>query len=175
MRVVITGGPGAGKTALLQELERRGFAIVEDTPRAIIRSRRVAGLSARPSPLEFGEQWLRRDIELYGQNIGAAPTFFERGIVDALALIADAAPERRAELQALAKDYPYHPVVFVLPPWEEIYVTDAERDHSFAHAVRVSESIVTWYQSCGYQVDPVPKLTVAGRCDHVLSALASTR
>ena len=164
MRVVITGGPGGGKTALLQELERRGFATVEDTPRAIIRSRRAAGLSARPSPLEFGEQWLRRDIELYEQNAGEGPTFFERGVLDALAMVAGAAPERVTELRARASDYPYHHVVFVLPPWEEIYATDDERDHSFAHAVRVSESIVTWYQSCGYEVAPVPRLTVAGRC-----------
>jgi len=171
MRVVITGGPGGGKTALLQELERRGFVTVEDTPRAIIRSRRAAALSARPSPLEFGEQWLRRDIELYERNAGEKPTFFERGVLDALAMVADAAPERETELRARARDYPYHPVVFVLPPWEEIYATDDERDHSFAHAVRVSESIVTWYQSCGYEVAPVPRLTVAGRCDHVLSAL----
>ena len=171
MRVVITGGPGAGKTTLLRELERRGFATVEDTPRAIIRSRRALGLSPRPSPLEFAEQVLRRDVELYEQNPGQALTFFDRGVPDALAMVADAAPERRAELVALAADYPYHPVVFVLPPWEEIYITDDERDHTFAHAVRVYESLVAWYQLCGHHVAPVPKLPVAERCDYVLSAL----
>ena len=171
MRVVITGGPGAGKTTLLRELERRGFATVEDTPRAIIRSRRALGLSPRPSPLEFAEQVLRRDVELYEQNPGQALTFFDRGVPDALAMVADAAPERRAELVALAADYPYHPVVFVLPPWEEIYITDDERDHTFAHAVRVHESLVAWYQLCGYHVASVPKLPVAERCDYVVSAL----
>jgi len=173
MLVVITGGPGAGKTTLLRELERRGFATVEDTPRAIIRSRRALGLSPRPSPLEFAEQVLRRDVELYEQNTGQARTFFDRGVPDALAMVADAAPERRAELVALAADYPYHPVVFVLPPWEEIYITDDERDHTFAHAVRVHESLVAWYQLCGYHVASVPKLPVAERCDYVLSALSA--
>jgi len=173
MRVVITGGPGAGKTTLLRELERRGFATVEDTPRAIIRSRRALGLSPRPSPLEFAEQVLRRDVELYEQNPGQALTFFDRGVLDALAMVADAAPERRAELVALAADYPYHPVVVVLPPWEEIYITDDERDHTFAHAVRVHESLVAWYQLCGYHVASVPKLPVAERCDYVLSALSA--
>ena len=171
MRVVITGGPGAGKTTLLRELERRGFSIVDDTPRAIIRSRRALGLSPRPSPLEFAEQVLRRDVELYEQNPGQALTFFDRGVPDALAMVADSAPERRAELVALAADYPYHPVVFVLPPWEEIYITDDERDHTFAHAVRVYESLVAWYQTCGYHVASVPKLPVAERCDYVVSAL----
>ena len=114
---------------------------------------------------------LRRDVELYEQNPGQALTFFDRGVPDALAMVADAAPERRAELVALAADYPYQPVVFVLPPWEEIYITDDERDHTFAHAVRVYESLVAWYQLCGYDVAPVPKLPVAERCDRVLSAV----
>jgi len=171
MRVVITGGPGAGKTTLLRECGRRGFATVEDTPRSIIRSRRARGLSPRPSPLAFAEQVLRRDIELYGRNAGPALTFFDRGVLDALAMVAEAAPERRTDLVALATDYPYHPVVFVLPPWEEIYATDDERDHTFTHAVHVYESLVVWYQACGYNVAPVPKLPVAERCNHVLSAL----
>ena len=171
MRIVVTGGPGAGKTTLLGELERRGFTTIEDTPRAVIRSRRALGLSPRPSPLEFAEQVLRRDVELYEQHTGEALTFFDRGVLDALAMVVEAAPERRAELVALAAVYPYHPVVFVLPPWEEIYVNDDERDHEFAHAVRVCEALVAWYQSCGYHVAVVPKLPVAGRCDYVLSAL----
>ncbi len=171
MRVVITGGPGAGKTTLLREFSSRGFATVEDTPRAIIRSRRALGLCPRPSPLEFAEQVLRRDVELYELNTGEKPTFFDRGVIDALAMVADAAPERRAELVALTTGYPYHRVVFVLPPWEEIYVHDDERDHTFTHAVRVYESLVAWYRLCGYRVAPVPKLPVAERCNYVLSAL----
>jgi len=171
MRVIITGGPGAGKTTLLRELGTRGFATVDDTPRAIIRSRRALGLSPRPSPLEFAEQVLRRDVELYEQNAGEARAFFDRGVLDALAMIVDAAPERRADAVARAADYPYHPLVFVLPPWEEIYVTDEERDHPFTHAVRVCESLVGWYQLCGYEVAQVPKLPAAERCNYVLSAL----
>ena len=38
-RIVITGGPGAGKTALLLALQARGHTIVGDSPRAIIQDR----------------------------------------------------------------------------------------------------------------------------------------
>jgi predicted ATPase len=174
MRVVITGGPGAGKTTLLSELARRGFATAGDTPRAIIRSRRARGLSPRPEPLAFAEEVLRRDVESYGLNSGPALIFFDRGVIDALAMVAHAVPERRAEAVALAARYPYHRVAFFLPPWEEIYVHDDERDHTFAHAVGVYESLVAWYEDCGYEVVAVPKLSVAERCDHVLSALAAS-
>jgi predicted ATPase len=63
-----------------------------------------------------------------------------------------------------------HPVVFVLPPWDEIYISDDERDHTFVH-VRVYERLVAWYQLCGYRVAHVPKLTAPQRCDYVLSEL----
>jgi predicted ATPase len=171
MRVVITGGPGAGKTALLNELSRLGFATVDDTPRAIIRSRRARGLSPRPPPLEFAEEVLRREIEQYDRHGSGALTFFDRGVIDALLMVSHAAPERGADVAKIAADHPYHRVAFFLPPWEEIYVNDEERDHTFDHAIRVYESLATWYGQCGYQVAAVPKLSVAERCDYVLSAL----
>jgi predicted ATPase len=171
MRVVITGGPGAGKTALLSELDRLGYATVDDTPRAIIRSRRARGLSPRPPPPEFAEEILRREIEQYDLHGGGALTFFDRGVIDALWMVSQAAPERRAEVAALAAGHPYHRVAIFLPPWEEIYVNDEERDHPFSHAVHVYESLVTWYEACGYDVAPLPKVPVAERCQIVLSVL----
>jgi predicted ATPase len=171
MRVVVTGGPGAGKTALLGELSRLGFATVDDTPRAIIRSRRARGLTPRPAPLEFADEVLRREIAQYRLHGDSALTFFDRGVIDALLMVLQAAPARRGEITALAADHPYHPVAIFLPPWEEIYVTDEERDHPFSHAVRVYESLVAWYEACGYDVRPLPKVPVPERCRIVLSML----
>jgi predicted ATPase len=121
--------------------------------------------------LEFAEQVLRRDVELYQLNGGPAVTFFDRGVIDALAMVSHAAPARRAEAIALAAAYPYYRVAFLLPPWEAIYVNDEERDHPFSHAVRVYESLVAWYEACGYQVAPLPKVAVDERCRLVLSML----
>jgi|GEM_PF-3730079 len=36
------------------------------------------------------------------------------------------------------------PREFVLPPWQAIYVNDAERDHTFAHAEAVHGIIRRW-------------------------------
>jgi predicted ATPase len=84
-RVVITGGPGAGKTALLSELGRRGFRTVGESARAIIVERRAAGLSPRPRPLTFAEEILRRDIEKYEHARNHHGwVFFDRGVVEAL-------------------------------------------------------------------------------------------
>ena len=46
------------------------------------------------------------------------------------------------ELETMLASYPFHAAVFVLPPWEVIYVNDAERDQSFAEAVDVHAKVV---------------------------------
>ena len=57
-RIVITGGPGAGKTALLSALHARGYTIVGDSPRTIIQDRVRRGLSPRPERREFAQATL---------------------------------------------------------------------------------------------------------------------
>jgi predicted ATPase len=171
MRVVMTGGPGAGKTTLLLALRARGYLVVDETARAVIQSRRAKGLPSRPPPLEFARTVLSRDIEQYQAYPSDALVFFDRGVLDALGLLCEAAPSRQAEVEALASRYPYHRQVFFLPPWEDIFTNDDERDQTFADAVRVHERLIAWYCRWGYQVLEVPRLSVEERCEYVLHAL----
>jgi predicted ATPase len=172
MRVVVTGPPGSGKSTLLQALRARGYATADDTARAIIKERRAQGLSPRPAPLEFAEEVLRRDIEQYNRAGARAVTFFERGVIDALGMVASASPSRTHELLQLASRYRYFSPAFVLPAWEAIYVNDDERDHPFAHAVKVHSAVIGWYQRCGYAVVEVPKVATDERCEFVCRILA---
>jgi predicted ATPase len=61
--------------------------------------------------------------------------------------------------------------VFVLPPWSEIYRTDAERDQTFTEAIRVHDTVREWYLRCGYDLVTVPHGPLAGRCKFVLNTL----
>jgi predicted ATPase len=182
--VILTGGPGAGKTALLSELASLGYPTVDETARAIIADRLARGLSPRPALSEFAHEILRQDIAKYialRQTAREGPadrqhvrawTFFDRGLVDALGLVQDVAPMPAADTTALLATYPFHPLVFILPPWEAIYVTDAERDQSFTEAVAVHGTLARWYGACGYELHEVPRLPVAERARYVLRVLA---
>jgi predicted ATPase len=174
-RVLIGGGPGAGKTCLLAELASRGFSTRPDSARTIIAARRAAGLSPRPEPRAFALEILRADI---AHHISATAeggwVFFERGVVDALGMAQGCGALGEAEVQAQLAAFGYHPVAFVLPPWPDIYVTDDERDHSFEHAVAVHDAVLRWYRRCGYTVETVPPLPVPARADHLLQVLART-
>jgi predicted ATPase len=172
--VVVTGGPGAGKTTLLAELAVRGYETVDESARAIIAGRLARGESPRPDPVAFAREILRRDIEKYLDRPRTSEwVFFDRGLIEAVGMLHAASPLLASELESMLAAYPFHPTVFVLPPWEAIYATDAERDQSFAEAVHVHARVVQWYRSCGYVLDEVPRLPVARRAEHVLRVLLS--
>jgi len=172
-RVLITGGPGVGKTTLLAELGARGYATVAESARAIIAERLARGQSPRPDPIAFAQEILRRDTEKYHAHSGESGwVFFDRGLVEALAMLHEVAPLPPVQLDATLRAHPFHSSVFILPPWKDIYTTDAERDHSFPWVKCVHEQLVQWYRSCGYVLHEVPQLPVAARAAFVLRALA---
>lgn len=172
-RVLLTGSPGAGKTTLLGELKHRGYSTVADSARSLIRRRKQACLPARPFPLQFAQQMLEADIRQYmdsrpGQS---GLLFFERGIPDALGMLAEHSAFVTSDMERLLAAYPYHGQAFILPPWEEIYVTDSERDQDFNEAKRVDGLIRQWYARCGYRLVEVPTVSVAARCEFILQQL----
>jgi predicted ATPase len=170
-RIVITGGPGVGKTTLLLALQARGCTIVGDSARAIIQDRRRRGLSARPKAYEFARETLRMDIENFVHH-AATPghVFFDRSVVDALCALDHVTPLNESDLNMWLSKVSYCSKVFVLPPWQAIYVNDAERDHTFEHAEWVNRVVREWYRRCRYQLIEVPKVSVAERCAYVLQA-----
>lgn len=62
--LVVTGGPGAGKTSLITELARRGFHAIPESGRAIIREETASGGDALPwaDHMAYAERMLERDL-----------------------------------------------------------------------------------------------------------------
>ena len=174
-RIILTGPPGAGKTTLLVELERNGFATVSDSAREVIAERLALGTSPRPDPKTFAFELLNRDATKYAEATRSAELlFFDRSVLESLAMVQDVAPMPEEELRKRVSTYRFHSTVFILPPWEGIYRTDAERDSSFAHAERVYSRLLQWYRWCGYSINEVPRREVTQRAKHVLQSLAAS-
>ncbi len=175
-RISITGGPGAGKTTLLLALQALGHTIVGDSARAIIQDRLKRGLSPRPNADEFTHETLRMDIENFMQH-AATPghVFFDRSVLDSLYGLDHFTPLNESDLNMWLSTYQYCSKVFLLPLWKEIYVNDAERDHTFEHAEWVNSITQEWYRRLErYQLIEVPKVSVAERCTFVLQTLANS-
>ena len=83
--VVITGGPGAGKTSLIEALAASGHAVRPEAGRALIRDRQAIGGRGLPwvDPALFAELMLAADLRGHAEALGRDENvFFDRGIPD---------------------------------------------------------------------------------------------
>jgi predicted ATPase len=170
--VVISGCSGGGKSTLLGELARRGYAAIEEPGRRIVREELAQDGAALP--WVDAVAFLRRAIAMALADRDSARAhqgwvFFDRGLIDAAAGFQNLTGE--AVLEPLGLAHRYHRRIFLTPPWPEIYLTDPERRHGFDFAVAEYSRLLEVYPSLGYDVLIVPKTSVAERADFVLNAL----
>ncbi len=97
--------------------------------------------------------------------------FFDRGLIDAAAALEDRTGQQ--VLAALDVLHRYHRRVFMAPPWPEIYQTDAERQHGFDDSLPEYHRLKRALPALGYEVIPLPKVSVAARAEFVLAVLSS--
>ena len=153
---------------MLGALALLGYAIVEESARAIIAERLASGMSPRPQASRFAREILRRDIEKYEKTRGLPnPIIFDRGVVEALGSVQANEAWPKLELERMLAAYPFARPVFILPPWKAIYTVDTERDQTFEDAVNVHQKVVDWYSRCGYPLHEVPCLPVDERAKYV--------
>lgn len=168
---VISGGPGSGKTTVLQELAKLGFAYAPEVARKIIQEETSSGGTALPwqDREAYSKLMLSRSIESYLEHSGSLKiTFSDRGIPDTLCYARLIGVLDTAEAESACRTYRYAPVVFLAPPWRAIYETDDERKQDFAEAVRTYDEMTKVYEECGYQVSILPKLDPADRAKFIL-------
>ena len=97
--------------------------------------------------------------------------FSDRGIPDTLGYarlihLQDATLVRTIE--NACREYRYAPLVFLAPPWKEIYETDSERKQDFGEAERTFDQLLEVYRWCGYEAAILPKVTAGERASLVM-------
>ena len=167
--IVLSGCSGGGKSTLLAELERRGFAVVPEPGRRIVEEEQRG--DGRALPWINLSAFAKRAIDLASQDrkrlmdeVGWV--FFDRGLVDAAVALEHATGTSARDL--LASYDRYHQSVFLTPPWPEIYVTDKQRQHNLAEAVAEYDRLLIAYRELGYDTIILPKVGVGDRADFVL-------
>lgn len=171
-RFVLTGGPGAGKTSVIDSLARRGHRTTTEAGRAIIAAHAQAGLPPPwIDPVHYAQLMLDHDIAEYDavtNDTGAV--FFDRGVPDLLGYLALVGRTPTTPIREAASTYRYELTVFMFPPWREIYRQDAERSQNFTEASRTHDFMIAAYQSLGYKLLEVPRASIAARADFILAA-----
>ena len=171
---IITGGPGSGKSSMIEGLRQRGFRSAPEAGRAIIQDQ--AAIEGRALPwsdrLLFAELMLAWDIRSYHlAEEHQSPVFFDRGIPDVLGYLRLSnlpVPEHMNKAAAL---FPYSRTVFIAPPWKEIFRQDRERKQDFDEAQRTYDALVCVYHALSYNLVELPLADVEQRCQFILARL----
>lgn len=173
--VVLTGGPGAGKTTVLEQLKQQGYTCSSEVGREVIQQQVKQKGIALPwkDKTAFRDAMLRQEVIRYQQySHQRGPVFFDRGILDSLAYSLLEGLTVTDECRQYCEELTVHKTVFLFPPWRQIFTQDAERMQDFAEAVRTYEHMVKVYNEYGYTLIDVPYASAKERSHFIVNTLA---
>jgi predicted ATPase len=167
-RYVITGTSGTGKTSLIEELKIAGFVCFEEPGRKVLTSGSDA---AKTEPEPFIEEMLIQSLKDFEKAQNKQIAFYDRGLPDIVAYAHrfNVTPD---QCQQAAETHLYESMVFVTPPWEEIFVNDEVRRATFKEYLQFHESILKIYFGLGYSVRVLPKSAIHERVEFIKTAIS---
>lgn len=169
--VVITGGPGSGKSTLIAALKRAGHRASEEVGRGIIQAQMAIAGRALPwvDPPLFAEMMLSWEMQSYRREAARPGTvFFDRGVPDVIGYLRLVGLPVPAHMTRAAKLFRCHCRVFIAPPWPEIFAQDRERKQTPEEAARTHAAMVETYSELGYELIELPRAPVTARLDFIL-------
>lgn len=170
-KIVLTGGPGTGKTTIIEELIKRGYHCMPEISREITEMARKNGIEQLflKNPILFSEMLLEGRENQYkiADKMDKDLIFFDRGI-----------PDVHAYMNYISIDYPpiyieksmkyRYKTIFITPPWEEIYITDSERYEDFEQSLAIFNHLKKTYEKLDYSLVEVPTGDIDYRTNFVL-------
>lgn len=171
---VVTGGPGSGKSSLIEALARRGLRSMPEAGRAIIQDQVRIGGSFLPwaDRAMFAELMLGWELRSYREALAIeGPVIMDRGVGDVLGYLTLCGLPVPAHVEAAAKLHRYNRRVFLAPYWEAIFAQDAERKQDRQEAEATGRVMAETYTRLGYELIELPLQGVEERADFVAERL----
>lgn len=175
-RIVITGGPGFGKSSIIRELENRRYSVFHEVSREVLDHQVKTGGDVLPwkDHQAFNEVVFKGRLESFHAAANSQVLYFyDRGLPDSLAYLLADDKQIPEHFRAEAKHCNYYHRVFFTPPWKEIYQVDNERWEEFTHAEKIHASILRFYEELGYELVEIPKISVQDRVNFILDRIKS--
>lgn len=173
-KIAITGGPGTGKTSIIEALKTQDYLCYNEISRQITLEAREQGIEQLflSEPLLFSEKLLEGRTNQF-KNAAEEQTsvvFLDRGIPDVLAYMDYIGDDYPKAFVKACEAHKYD-AVFMLPPWEAIFTPDSERYENFSQSEIIHKHLSQTYKGFGYDLLDVPFGTVTERVNFILQSL----
>lgn len=173
--IVIIGGPGTGKTTIIEGLVDKGHCCYPEISREVTLEAKKQGIEQLflEKPLLFSELLLEGRKKQFQNALDESHevVFIDRGIPDVLAYMHYIGDSYPATFDNACWEHQYSKI-FLLPPWEEIYISDDERYENFEQAKLIYTHLVETYQNYGYKLIEVPKDSMDNRILFILDEIS---
>lgn len=172
---IITGGPGSGKSTLIDALAAEGLRCMPEAGRAIIQDQVAIGGNALPwaDREAFAALMLAWEMRSHREAVGtSAPVFFDRGIPDVLGYLRLCQLPVPHHVLRAAELRRYNPRVFIAPHWPAIFQQDDERKQSAAEAQATYHAMAETYAALGYELLRLPLASVPERVAFIRAHIA---
>ncbi len=173
-KIVITGGPGTGKSSIMHQLEAQGACCFHEISRQVTLEARKNGVEQLflTDPIYFSQKLLEGRIRQFkeAENETNPLVYFDRGIPDVKAYLDFSKTPHPSIFLEAGLQYRYD-FVFMLPLWEEIYISDNERYENYNQAVDIHHALVAHYNALGYNPIEIPPGSVANRTDFIFNQI----
>ena len=173
-KVVITGGPGTGKTTLINHMKTLGLNCYGEISRQVTLQARKDGIEQLflTDPLLFSKKLLegRKQQFINAARESAAVVFLDRGLPDILAYMDYIGDPYPSYFVDSCETHTYD-FIFILAPWQEIFTSDSERYESFEEAIEIHQYLLETYARFGYQLIDIPFGSIKKRTDFILDTL----
>lgn len=169
LRTVVTGGPGTGKSTLIDALAARGLATEPEVARAILRE--PGGMALRrDDPQGFARAMFDAELAAYRRaEEGGSPIVYDRGFPDIVGFLRLEGLPVPAPIDEACRNLRYDGPVFRAPPWRAIYRRDDERIQDWDDACASDAAVCAAWRDYGYAPVDLPRAGVADRVAFVLA------
>ena len=175
-RFIITGAPGAGKTAIIRQLELDGFSVVEEAATDAIAAAQAQGVAqpwADPSFID-AVATLQRDREIRASYLPDEVQFHDRCTVCTAALAVylghPFSPFLASELKRIQNEAIYQSRVFFVRNLGFVTPTEARRI-SFEETVRFEKIHEETYRDFGFELISVEPRSLLERVNVIKAAV----
>ncbi|WP_052745742.1 AAA family ATPase [Allosalinactinospora lopnorensis] len=171
-RYILTGAPGAGKTAILRSLEADGHTVIEEAATDLIALEQARGCAEPWTEPSFPDRICQLQHQRQAKATGGtdAVQFYDRSPICTLALARyldhPVAPGLERELDRIETEQVYQRQVFFIQLLGFVTPTAARRI-DLAEAVRFEHVHLEVYRDLGYDCIKIPPGTLHDRVETI--------